>query len=183
MTTTILNEKPLVSKKEVGVLLFLAAEAMFFAGLISAYLVLRAQIPNWPPSGQPRFPVLVTGLNTLILILSGVTLFWSYRCSFKEKKSGLKFFAILSLVLGLAFLLIQGYEWTKLIQFGLATHQSVYAGTFYVLIGTHAAHVLGGLIFLASVVFDDNTLNLKLGLMYWFFVVALWPILYALVYF
>ena len=49
---------------------FIAAEIMFFAGLISSYLVLRTGAAQWPPPLQPRLPVLVTGLNTIVLLAS-----------------------------------------------------------------------------------------------------------------
>ena len=44
--------------------MFLGAEAMFFAGLIGAYIVFRVGSAIWPPPFQPRLPVGVTGVNT-----------------------------------------------------------------------------------------------------------------------
>ena len=41
--------------------MFLGAEAMFFAGLIGAFLVFRIGSPVWPPPFQPRLPAGVTG--------------------------------------------------------------------------------------------------------------------------
>ena len=58
----------------VAVIVFLGAEAMFFAGLIGAYIVFRVSAPIWPPPFQPRLPLGVTGVNTLILIASAVTM-------------------------------------------------------------------------------------------------------------
>ena len=57
-----------------GMALFIATEAMFFVGLISAFLVLRAEALQWPPFDQPRLPVGVTGVNTAILLASGWTM-------------------------------------------------------------------------------------------------------------
>ncbi len=43
---------------ELGMLLFILMEIMFFGGLISAFLVLSADSgAGWPPAGQPRLPV------------------------------------------------------------------------------------------------------------------------------
>ena len=55
-------------------IMFLGAEAMFFAGLMGAFLVFRVGSPVWPPPFQPRLPATVTGVNTLILLLSAVTM-------------------------------------------------------------------------------------------------------------
>src|ERR1700739_3279884 len=58
----------------VAVFVFLGAEAMFFAGLIGAYIVFRVSAPLWPPPFQPRLPIAVTGVNTLILLASALTM-------------------------------------------------------------------------------------------------------------
>jgi heme/copper-type cytochrome/quinol oxidase subunit 3 len=67
---------------------------------------------------------------------------------------------------------------------------SAYGSTFYTLIGTHGAHVLGAVGWLAVVLAAAGrgryTPSAHVGLttctMYWHFVVAVWPVLYVLVY-
>ena len=59
---------PIGSNAWLGVLMLLGAEAMFFAGLIGAYIVFRVGSAIWPPPFQPRLPVGVTGVNTGILL-------------------------------------------------------------------------------------------------------------------
>ena len=51
----------------VGTSVFIFTEVMFFCGLVSAYLVLRSHT-EWPPADQPRLPVMVTGINTMVLL-------------------------------------------------------------------------------------------------------------------
>ena len=63
----------LVPSATLAMALFIATEVMFFAGLVSAFLVLRAEALVWPPPGQPRLPLGVTGLNTVLLVASGWT--------------------------------------------------------------------------------------------------------------
>ena len=92
--------------------------------------------------------------------------------------------------LGAFFLAIQGYEWIKLIHFGLTLSSSVYGGLFYTLIGFHAFHVVVGLIWLLVVLVlakrgrwsRQRHVGVQTCAMYWTFVVALWPLLYGLVY-
>ncbi|MFQ5632336.1 MAG: hypothetical protein ACE5I1_26500, partial [bacterium] len=67
------------SNSIVAMLLFIGAELMFFAGLIGAFIVLRFGAMDWPPAGQPRLPVAVTGINTAILLFSGLTMFNTRR--------------------------------------------------------------------------------------------------------
>jgi cytochrome c oxidase subunit III len=181
---------PIGSNAWLGVLMFLGAEAMFFAGLIGAYLVFRVGSPIWPPPFQPRLPTGVTGVNTVILLASAVTM----RLGIRAVQAGHvgKMIRLLGLTasLGVAFLAIQGYEWFRLIQFGLTVSSSVYGGLFYTLIGFHGLHVAGALIWLL-VVFalanrgrftKDRHVGIQTCGMYWTFVVGLWPVLYGLVY-
>ena len=56
-----------ISSGVFGMLIFMVTEAMFFAGLISAYMVIRAGIEEWPPWGQPRLPVVATAFNLSLI--------------------------------------------------------------------------------------------------------------------
>ena len=85
---------------------------------------------------------------------------------------------------------MQGYEWVRLVSFGLTVSAGAYGGTFYTLIGTHAAHVIAAVLWAGLTVLlaacgrfaDGRTGALRACMIYWHFVVLLWPILYVLVY-
>lgn len=174
-----------------GILLFIALEVMFFAGLISAYLVFRLSPIEWPPAGQPRLPMEVTVINTVVLLLSGFT-FYKALNVLREGKKGL-YLSLLTLtaLLGIQFLTTQGYEWVQLVKFGLSAHSNVYGGFFYCLVGLHGFHVFGGVLALFWVLVRSlmgaysakQYLGVDLCRTYWFFVVGLWPILFGLIYF
>jgi heme/copper-type cytochrome/quinol oxidase subunit 3 len=93
-------------------------------------------------------------------------------------------------LLGALFLAIQGYEWVRLVGFGLTTSSSLYGATFYALVGAHGLHVLAALVALVAVTVRGHRghygrvehTGLAMCHLYWLFVVAVWPILYALVY-
>jgi cytochrome c oxidase subunit III len=181
---------PIGSNAWVAVLMFLGAEAMFFAGLIGAYIVFRVGSSIWPPPFQPRLPVGVTGVNTVILLASAVTMRWSLRAvRINDHKKLIRLLA-LTAALGGIFLAVQGFEWLRLIHFGLTVSSSVYGGLFYTLIGFHGLHVGGALIWLLVVFVQakqgrfskERHVGLQICAMYWTFVVALWPVLYGLVY-
>ena len=181
---------PVGSNAWLGVLMLLGAEAMFFAGLIGAYIVFRVAAPTWPPPFQPRLPVGITGVNTLILLASAVTMHWSLRAVRVNDRAKLIRLLAYTAALGAIFLVVQGFEWIRLIHFGLTVSSSVYGGMFYTLIGFHALHVLGALIWLLVVVMlatrgrfsKERHVGLQTCGMFWTFVVGLWPVLYGLVY-
>lgn len=186
------KEKKIVSNGVLGMLLVLTTEAMFFAGLISAYIVNRAGAAVWPPPDQPRLPIEITAVNTLVLLASGVAIYLFGR-KFRSAEiagNGKTGLLITTLILGTTFLAIQGTEWVKLIGYGLTTHSGIYGAFFYTLIGMHGFHVLVGLTILLYLFFklrkeeDKQTAKnlITIASMYWYFVVAIWPILYILVY-
>jgi heme/copper-type cytochrome/quinol oxidase subunit 3 len=181
---------PIASNAWLATVMFLGAETMFFAGLIGAFIVFRIGSSIWPPPFQPRLPVGITGVNTVILLFSAVTMHMALRYVRAGAVGGGRRMLAVTAALGAVFLLIQGYEWARLIHFGLTVSSSIYGGLFYTLIGFHAFHVAGALAWLIVVYVrarrghfsrQRNT-GLQVCAMYWTFVVALWPILYGLVY-
>ena len=181
---------PIGSNAWLATVMLLGAEAMFFAGLLGAFLVFRMGSTVWPPPFQPRLPTGVTGINTLILLASAVTMRLALLANRRGERVRLIRLLSWTALLGAAFLLIQGFEWVRLLHFGLTVSSSVYGGLFYTLIGFHGAHVFGALLWLLVVWFHarrgkcnrQNEVGLQTCSMYWIFVVALWPILYGLVY-
>ncbi len=128
---------PIANNAWLAVLMFLGAEAMFFAGLIGAFLVFRIASPVWPPPFQPRLPTEVTGINTLILLASAVTMRLGLRANQRGDRARLVRLLSWTAAAGTSFLLIQGFEWFRLIRFGLTVSSSVYGGLFYTIIGCH----------------------------------------------
>jgi heme/copper-type cytochrome/quinol oxidase subunit 3 len=173
-----------------GMLIFLGAETMFFAALIGSFLVFRLAHETWPPAAMPHLPVAVTGLNTLILLYSAYTMRRANRAIRAGQQQELVRQLLRTAMLGVVFLTIQGYEWTQLIGYGLTLSSGIYGATFYTLIGCHALHVFGAVIWLLSVWRHARhrryTATQRTGVvlcgMYWLYVVGLWPVLYWLVY-
>lgn len=179
-----------LSNARLGMMMFLGAESMFFAGLIGAFLVFRVANQTWPPPTFPKLPILITGVNTLFLLYSALTM----QQALKAIRRGLQgrgiYLLMLTAVFGVVFLAIQGYEWVRLIRFGLTLSSGVYGATFYMVIGAHALHVAVAVLWLLSVWWQTRrgyySVSRYVGLamcgMYWYYVVGLWPVLYGLVY-
>jgi heme/copper-type cytochrome/quinol oxidase subunit 3 len=173
-----------------GVLIFIGAECMFFATLISALFVLRVGMAAWPPPLEPRLPVALTGVNTIVLVASSAAVAGAMRALRRGGRRSLVRRLGLAALLGLLFLAVQGSEWIRLVGFGLTIASGVYGLTFYTLIGFHALHVLGALVWLVTTATlvargrlgAHRASPVKACAMYWHFVVGLWPILYVAVY-
>ena len=186
------HERPPLSNARLAVLVLLGAETMLFSGLIGAFLVFRVGNVTWPPPSHIgiELPRLVTGINTALLLLSGYTMIQAHRAIQGDRAKQLRRWLLITGVLGLLFLGVQGSEWVQLIQKGLTLQSGVYGGIFYVLIGCHALHVLTAVIWLLVVYglavagrfSAEHYVGVDTCTIYWVFVVALWPILYVLVY-
>ena len=173
-----------------ALLFFMGAEVMLFAALVSALFVLRVGMAAWPPPLEPRLPLAVTTLNTLVLIGSSVSMAAALRALRRRDRRRFVRLLVTTAALGTLFLAIQGYEWIQLIGFGLTLSSSVYGTAFYSLIGLHGLHVAGALVWLVATTllatrarFGDGRITpVQACAMYWHFVVGLWPVLFVAVY-
>lgn len=182
------RRQPILPNAVLGVIMFILTEAMFFAGMISAFVIARAGTPAglWPPPDQPRLPVEATAVNTLFLLASGVLLFATNR-QFRHNPARAKVTMLASLVLGTLFLVGQGWEWAQLIGEGMTMHSSNHGAFFYFVVGAHALHVLAAVTALFGLYFRMQAGHLTrdvlwAGSIFWYFVVGVWPILYWQVY-
>jgi cytochrome c oxidase subunit III len=171
-----------------GMILFVAAEIMFFAALISAYTITRASALGgvWPPPDQPLLPTARTAVNTAALLLSGVLLWWGNRSLRSAPVMAWRFLAS-SLVLGIAFVSLQGVEWVALLRQGLTVSSSTEGSFFYLIVGAHALHAVAAIVALAWAYWRlrRGTLPPQLftsARIFWYFVVLLWPLIYWRVY-
>ena len=181
-----------ISNAVLGMLIFVVCEIMFFGGLISAYLVGKAAALDkggtWPPADQPRLPIWSTAFNTAVLLISG---WFMSRTSITqhqpEGKDATQKLLAIAIGLGSFFVLFQGYEWMRLIDFGLTIQSSTYGSFFYIIVGAHALHVimaLGVLFYVHTLLKQGRLTDGALGAarIFWYFVVGLWPVLYVTVY-
>jgi cytochrome c oxidase subunit III len=191
------SAKPPVNLARFGMLTFLGSEAMLFAGLIAAYIVLRISAGGeYRPEGAPPLPWQLTGVNTIVLITS------SFTCVLAEKKvrrgGRPTFWLFITAVLGAIFVGVQAKEWLSLYHehmwFNSAgeLHEGghAYSSTFFALTGFHGAHVAIGvmMLFLASIksFFGQFSAHrhtyMECTALYWHFVDIVWIFLYTILY-
>ncbi|MBW2423195.1 MAG: cytochrome c oxidase subunit 3, partial [Deltaproteobacteria bacterium] len=117
------REPPVVSNGVLGMTLFVLTEIMVFAGMISAFSIVRASSAVWPPPNQPRLPVEETLINTAALLLSGGLLYVAQR-RFATDRSSARIPLIVSIALGAFLVVLQGWEWTSMLAQGLTLTSS-----------------------------------------------------------
>lgn len=205
MSTAVLTHEPSAhhgatpATCKFGMIVFLISEAMLFSGLIAGYFVLRWAAVGFPwqagaawpgDASLPRLPVLLTSLNTVFLVSSSIT-FHIGEAAVQKGKSGLGWLAV-TILLGAAFVAIQGFEWMHLYHEGLWFNKGgVYGSSFFVITGFHGMHVAIGVLlilwcFLRQAMTRCFTPQRHPALanvaLYWHFVDVVWLFLFVLLY-
>jgi cytochrome c oxidase subunit III len=172
-----------ISKGQIGVWILLTAVIMLFAGLSSAYIVLRG-VPAWQ---RIELPWLLWP-NTAILLLSSVAIDISRRAVRRNDLQSMKRWLAAGGILGLVFLVGQLAAWRQLVDAGVYLPSTLQSGFFYILTGLHGLHLLGGVVALGLVLWKAvkdrlsvfNYEPLKLCALYWHVMDALWIYLFLL---
>jgi cytochrome c oxidase subunit 3 len=130
-------------------------------------------------------------LNTLILVVSSITLHFAHVSLEKERRSALKLWLAITLVLGFSFLFFQVEEYVHAYQeMGLRLDSGIYGNTFFLLTGFHGLHVTLGAVML-SIMFlrilkghfsADKHFGFMASSWYWHFVDVVWLCLFVFVY-
>src|SRR6266581_8965292 len=159
-----------ISKEQIGLWILLTAIFMLFAGLSSAYIVLRG-VPSWQNIELPS----LLWPNTAVLLLSSLAIELSRRAVQRNDVQSMKRWLAAGGALGLAFLVGQLAAWRQLVNAGVYLPSTLQRSFFYILTGLHGLHLLGGVVALGIVlVFAfKNRLNalryepLKICSTYW----------------
>lgn len=188
------------STAKFGMVMFLISEAMLFAALIAAYIVLRGASPmDWPPEGAPDIgvsfpPSLLNWVmiaNTCILVGSSFTLHFAEVSIIKHGKSGLGWLLI-TVLMGATFLGVQAWEWQHLHHENLWFNTfGIYGSCFFVITGFHGLHVFVGLLLIIWCLLrqlftraftPQSHAALANVSLYWHFVDVVWVLIFVILY-
>jgi cytochrome c oxidase subunit 3 len=178
-----------ISHLIVGIFLFIGSEIMLFGSFFTVYFFCRVVNPattQWPPEGYIR-PWYIALVNTCILVTSSFTMHWADTSVKKGNRAGLQAGLVLTVLLGLTFLLTQVIEYHRL---GFNTGDTSFAATFFGLTGLHGAHVFVGLTILSVMMVrafrghfsPEHHHGIEIGGIYWHFVDVMWIVVYVTVY-
>jgi len=186
-----------------GMWIFLATEVMFFGGLFAGYTIYRnLYLPGFA-AGSHMLNVTIGAVNTAVLIGSSLTMALAVRAAQTGKRNALVTFLILTIALGLAFILIKlTLEWRHDYLEGFAPGLNfTFAGAnaksvelffffYFTMTGVHALHMVVGVGVLAFLLvqalrghYGPDRFNPVEGAgLYWHFVDIVWIFLFPLLY-
>jgi cytochrome c oxidase subunit 3 len=186
-----------------GMWTFLVTEIMFFGGLFMAYLLYRWQSPLGFQEASHHLNIYWGAGNTVILIVSSLTMALAVRAAQTSQKRGTQVFWLLStMVFGTAFLGIKAIEYADKF-----THHIVpgphfqweglypkpaeqFYSLYFAMTGLHALHMIIGLGIMAVITvmawkrqFDGEYYTpVEVAGLYWHFVDIVWIFLFPLLY-
>ena len=161
-----------------GMIVVIATEASLFAYLLFSYYYVSAQIVGpWPPGGPPDLTLAIPG--TIVLVLGSITMWWGERGVRAGRNGQLLIGLGVSVLLGVAFLVLETVEWMKK---DVSLVSNVYGSLYYTITGFHMLHVVVGLLML-TMLFVWTLMHyfgkrrhspLSIAVMYWHFVTVVW---------
>ena len=184
------NQSARIDQTVLGILLFILSEVMLFASFFAAYFFLRVVVgpDTWPPEGI-ELPVLIAGINTVILVSSSFTVHYALEAIRKGNHAGLRLGLVMTWLLGATFHFIQVNEY---IHIGFTPRDGAFGSIFFSLTGLHGAHVFVGLLLLTFATIrafrghfgpaQKDHLGVEVPGIYWHFVDIMWIIVFATIY-
>lgn len=162
-------------------MLGLAAILMLFAAFTSAYVVRKGLSDDWQATAFPG----ILWLNSMVLLASSFTLEKARR--WRQVPGRFQGWWWATTGLGMIFLMGQVLAWRELAAGGVYLSTNPSSSFFYLLTGTHAVHLLGGvmaLLYLSWRVWQRNSAlgatALGVTALYWHFMDGLWIYLFFL---
>lgn len=130
-------------------------------------------------------------INTILLVTSSFTLTWAHHALRKNNRQHLKIGLALTVLLGVAFLILQIEEYVHAYtELGLTLGSGIYGATFFMLTGFHGAHVTMGAIILTVMLVrvlrghftPEQHFGFEAAAWYWHFVDVVWIALFVFIY-
>ncbi|MCL7927810.1 MAG: cytochrome c oxidase subunit 3 [marine benthic group bacterium] len=168
---------------------FIGSECMLFGSLLITYLVYRGRSVVGPyPEELLNIPFIT--VTTFILLMSSLMMVLALAAVQRNDMRQGKLWILMTALLGLAFLAGQAYEFTHFVHEGLGLTTNLFGASFFLLTGTHGAHVAVGVVWLLTLFVmamrgrlssaDAETVEIT-GL-YWHFVDVVWIVLFTVIY-
>lgn len=187
---------------QVGTIVWLSSELMFFAGLFAMYFTIRANSPELWESQPKLLNIPFSTVNTIILVSSSITcqfgVWAAERLQARRtgsllniKSWGMVEWYTLTFILGAIFVSGQVWEYATLFTENLWIDSNVYGSVFYLTTGFHGLHVTGGLIaflmiigrgFAAKRFNHADATSAVVTSYYWHFVDVVWIGLFLVIY-
>lgn len=158
------------------------SEMLVFSAFFTLFAWQRALDPVLFDTGQQKLDPVSGGLNTLLLLTSGLFAALAVQARAGNDVSRCRRWLALTMALGLGFCLVKVLEYSTKIGLGLTPETSTFFSYYYLLTAFHLAHVIFGLGLLALACWKASQENVETCTAFWHMVDLIWVMLYPLLY-
>jgi heme/copper-type cytochrome/quinol oxidase subunit 3 len=176
-----------VDNRKLAFWAFIGSECLLFGSLISTYLVYKGKSLTGPyPHEILNIPF--TSASTFDLLASSLMMVLALAAVQRGDMRWARVWTFATAFLGLLFLAGQFYEFSEFVHDGLTISTNLFGATFYVLTGTHGAHVTVGVLWLLTHWVRmlrgrmPDAITVEITGLYWHFVDVVWIVIFTLVY-
>ena len=178
-----------LDNRKVAIWTFIGSECLFFASLISTYLVYKGRDTTGPtPEHILEIPLVTVG--TALLLFSSLFVVIALNGAQHGNRKRLLTWLGMTILCGMFFVGMQVYEFTHFVHEGLKMQTNLFGASFYTLTGFHGTHVSLGVLWLITVFITAvrgklppaKSLNLEMAALYWHFVDVVWIVIFPVVY-
>jgi heme/copper-type cytochrome/quinol oxidase subunit 3 len=174
---------------KVGFWAFIGSECLFFASLISTYMVYKGRSVTGP-FPEEILDIPLTSISTFVLLMSSLAMVLALDGVQRGSRKLTMLWLGMVILLGAGFLGFQVYEFNHFVHEGLTIGTNVFGSSFFVLTGFHGAHVAGGVIWMLTLwimaargrLTSADALKVEIAGLYWHFVDIVWIVIFTLVY-
>ena len=191
-----------IDSRKMAIWTFIGSECLFFASLISTYVVYRGRslvgpFPHeeWtdPTTGkvyEQIFEIPLVTLGTALLLFSSLFVVLALYGAQKGNRKMLLGWLGATIACGMFFVGMQVYEFTHFVHKGLTLQRNMFGASFFTLTGFHGTHVTIGVIWLITMFIlalrrqlpPKRAVNLEIAALYWHFVDVVWIVIFPVVY-
>lgn len=175
-----------------AMMLVISGELIIFASLFVVWFYQKSVRGPFPPGDLPAPDLTLGVLLTVVMLAASIAIGLGRRAIVRGNRSRFNLGLGATLVLGLAFMGLLAFDWQTMLAGGLSWTTGPYGAAYFIITGTHAAHLVGGLA-LAGVVayrawgrghFSENRhLMVATTEVYWHFLTFVSILVLAFVYF
>jgi heme/copper-type cytochrome/quinol oxidase subunit 3 len=178
-----------VNSRKLAIWTFIGSECMFFASLITTFVIYRDSHAKGPgPKDVFGVPLVTSG--TAVLLFSSFFVVMALNGAQQGNRKKLLTWLSLTVLCGMFFVGMQVYEFTHFVHDGMGYTTNLFASSFFTLTGFHGTHVAIGTLWLGTLLKDAykgrippaKALNLEIAALYWHFVDVVWIIIFPVVY-
>jgi len=158
------------------------SELVVFGAFLLTFSAARIGDPAGFANDQLHLDRVMGGINTLVLLTSGLLAVFAVRAIKKDAVLQCRAWLAGAAVLGIVFLIVKLIEYGTKIDVGIGLETSTFFTLYYLITGFHALHVVMGLGVLGIVAIWPNLTNIETGTAFWHMIDMVWVLVFPVIY-